>query len=201
MEPHIDFYDIMNKLERRFGFKELPETSQAILRSAKQWPDKSLADWADRVPSISTKAYKDLPDEYMYQQAILTICQGALDKEAGQHTAMEEAQSIQEVAGSIKKESLEKKVNSLESKINDMEKTMRKFMSNLYYQRRQDPITQPSQKAVANACFHCGEEGHFKVNCPQLGGDTRAHVVKNEEKVRDDNTGHSLNLDRSKEEA
>lgn len=83
----MEFFYIMSKMERRFGFKELPDTSQARLRNAKQYPDKKLMDWADRVLTLATSAYKHLSEDFMHQQAVLTICKGAYDKESGQHAS------------------------------------------------------------------------------------------------------------------
>ena len=43
--------DLIRKLEKRFGFRELPETAQVQFNNARQTPDELLGDWADRVLS------------------------------------------------------------------------------------------------------------------------------------------------------
>lgn len=101
-DESIEYFDIVSKLEKRFGYKELPETSRARLRNAKQYPSEKLAEWADRVLSLATKAYKDLPEYYMYQEAVMAICQGTSDKEAGQYVSNLKLSSIEEVVDNIR---------------------------------------------------------------------------------------------------
>ena len=61
------YMDLIRKLEKRFGFRELPETSQVQFNNARQTPDELLEDWADRVLSLATRALRDLPETHMYQ--------------------------------------------------------------------------------------------------------------------------------------
>jgi hypothetical protein len=76
------YMDLIRKLEKRFGFRELPETAQVQFNNARQTPDELKEDWADRVLSLATRAFRDLPEFHMYQQAVVRLCQGAADKEA-----------------------------------------------------------------------------------------------------------------------
>ena len=55
----------MKRLETRFGVKELTETSKAKFRQAFQEQDESLEDWADRVMTLATPAFIDLPNEHL----------------------------------------------------------------------------------------------------------------------------------------
>ena len=84
---NMAYTDLVRKLEKRFGFKELPETAQVQFNNARQNPEESLEDWADRVLTLATKAFRNLPEPHMYQQAILKLCQGAADKEAGSYAS------------------------------------------------------------------------------------------------------------------
>lgn len=92
----------MRKLEKRFGFKELPETAQVQFQNARQALEESLEDWADRVLSLATKAFRGLPDEHMYQQAILRLCQGAADKEAGSYASNVRPQTMEDAVDKIR---------------------------------------------------------------------------------------------------
>ena len=67
------------KIEKRFGFRELPEVQ---FNNARQTPEELLEDWADRVLSLATRAFGDLPENHMYQQEVVRFCQGTADKEA-----------------------------------------------------------------------------------------------------------------------
>jgi hypothetical protein len=48
------YMDLIRKLEKQFGFRELPETAQVQFNNARQTPDELLEDWADRVLSLAT---------------------------------------------------------------------------------------------------------------------------------------------------
>jgi anion-transporting ArsA/GET3 family ATPase len=76
------YKDLIIKIEKQFGFRELPETAQVQFSNARQTPEELLEDRADRVLSLATRAYRALPEKHMYQQAVVRFCQGAADKEA-----------------------------------------------------------------------------------------------------------------------
>jgi hypothetical protein len=58
------YKDLIMKIEKRFGFRELPETAQVQFSNARQ----TLEDWADRVLSLATRAFRELQEKHMYQQ-------------------------------------------------------------------------------------------------------------------------------------
>ena len=90
------YMDLIQKLEKRFGFRELPETAQVQFNNARQTPDELLEDWADRVLSLATRAFRDLPETHMYKQAVVRLCQGATDKEAGSYASNIRPKNIEE---------------------------------------------------------------------------------------------------------
>ena len=90
------YMDLIRKLETRFGFRELPETAQVQFNNARQTPDELLEDWADRVLSLATRAFRDLPETHMYQQAVVRLCQGASGKEAEGYSSNSRPKNIEE---------------------------------------------------------------------------------------------------------
>jgi hypothetical protein len=50
------YKDLILKLEKRFGCRELPETAQVQFNNARQTPEELLDDWADRILSLATRA-------------------------------------------------------------------------------------------------------------------------------------------------
>jgi hypothetical protein len=90
------YMDLIRKLEKRFGFRELPETAQVQFNNARQTPDELLEDWAVRVLSLATRAFRDLPETHMYQQAVVRLCQGASDKEAGSYASNSRPKNVEE---------------------------------------------------------------------------------------------------------
>lgn len=98
----LEFFDLVRKLEKRFGYKDLPETAHIQFMQARQLPQESLDEWADKVLTLATRAFQSLPDEHMYTQAVMRFCQGSVDKEAGQHAANLRPQSIEEAMDKIR---------------------------------------------------------------------------------------------------
>ncbi|KAH3733980.1 hypothetical protein DPMN_040419 [Dreissena polymorpha] len=88
----------MMSLESRFGTKELRETSKAKLRQAVQGHEESLEDWADRVLTLATPAFTDLPEDHMRFEAISRFCQGCYDREAAKHACLENLSSMEELS-------------------------------------------------------------------------------------------------------
>ena len=82
-DPDMDIYILVGKLERRFGIRELPETSRIEFQCAKQGSEEDVLEWADRVSHLATLAYAALPDDFVEQQCIMRFCQGCKDKESG----------------------------------------------------------------------------------------------------------------------
>ena len=96
------FRRIMKKLETRFGVKELTETSKAKFRQAFQKQDESLEDWADRVMTLATPAFVDLPEDHLKKEAIARFCQGCTDKEAAKHDCFELPETMEEALNLVK---------------------------------------------------------------------------------------------------
>ena len=96
------FRKIMKKLETRFGVKELTETSKAKFRQAFQKQDESLEDWADRVMTLATPAFVDLPEDHLKKEAIARFCQGCTDKEAAKHACFEQPETMEEALNLVK---------------------------------------------------------------------------------------------------
>ncbi|KAH3789715.1 hypothetical protein DPMN_167902 [Dreissena polymorpha] len=96
------FRRLIKSLESRFGTKELRETSKAKFRQAVQGQEESLQDWADRVLTLATPAFADLPEDHMRFEAIARFCQGYYDKEAAKHACLENPSSIEEALDLVK---------------------------------------------------------------------------------------------------
>lgn len=61
----IGFLQLMQKMEKRFGYKEIPETAQLKMNSLMQANGESLEDWADRVFQLALRAYEGFQEEHM----------------------------------------------------------------------------------------------------------------------------------------
>ncbi|VDI38347.1 Hypothetical predicted protein [Mytilus galloprovincialis] len=101
-DREVSYRELVEKLHKRFGFKALPETAQVQFNNARQAPEESLEDWADRVLSLATRAFRNLPDDYMYEQAVMRLCQGIENKQLGVQISNLQPQSIEEAIDKIR---------------------------------------------------------------------------------------------------
>jgi hypothetical protein len=51
--------------------------------------------------SLATRAFRDLPETHMYKQAVVRLCQGAADKEAGSYASNIRPKNIEEAIDKI----------------------------------------------------------------------------------------------------
>ena len=79
----MTYFALMEKLEKRFDTRELPETLHARFSQSMQPPEEDLDDWADRVQTLANKAYKSMTEHHL-TKAIVRFCQRCNDKEAEQ---------------------------------------------------------------------------------------------------------------------
>ena len=103
-DRHVEmtYAEVVEKLEKRFGYRELPETAMVTFSSAVQREEESLDEWADRVLTLAGKAFRELPDAFMTQQAILRFCMGAREKEAGEQVVNQRPQTIEQAIDKMK---------------------------------------------------------------------------------------------------
>ncbi|XP_033727443.1 uncharacterized protein LOC117316785 [Pecten maximus] len=178
------YRSIMKRLEGRFGAKELKETSKAKFQQAQQKQDESLEDWADRVMTLATPAFRDLPDKYAHREAISKFCQGCVDKEAGKHAcfanpgtmeaALDKVKQHQYITQAVdgkskKKAKDEVTINAVESlsqaKVETMiEKALSRF-TDKFTKAKEDKKEKTTKSSSNSACFFCKKTGHFKKDC------------------------------------
>ena len=183
------FRRIMKKLETRFGVKELTETLKAKFRQTFQKQDESLEDWADRVMTLATPAFVDLPEDHLKKEAIARFCQGCTDKEAAKHACFEQPETMEEALNLVKhhqyisqavdgkkaKREYEASVNAVQSpseaRVEQLIRSaLRDFAAKL--QESSTSLSSSSEteekakkKKSSSQCFFCKKFGHFKKDC------------------------------------
>ena len=178
------FRRIVKKLEARFGVKELTETSKVKFQQASQRPDESLEDWADRVMTLATPAFVDLPEDHLKQEAIAKFSQGCCDKDAGKHACFEHPSTMEEALNLVKhhqyisqavdgkqlKKGNDVSVNAVQSTSEDrieqlIASALKEFASKL--QVSPQPYQQSADEKWKSSvqCFFCKNFGHFKKEC------------------------------------
>ncbi|XP_060590295.1 uncharacterized protein LOC132745399 [Ruditapes philippinarum] len=91
----LSYRQLIKKLEQRFGSRELAETANVRFQQACQGLDESLEDWADRVLTLATKAFREVPDKYANQQAITRFCSGLYDKPSAQNACVQRHKTME----------------------------------------------------------------------------------------------------------
>ena len=223
-EPHIDYFDVVNKLAKRFDIKDLPETIQMHFGFASQSAKETLIEWSDRVVTMAMRAFSDLSDTQVYKQAILKFCQGCLDKEAGLYALNQRPDTVEEAVDRIrwfqhtnqaiygkqrrdartvsetwdgqtmvrnmaKGEETKRRVQFQESvkptpvdsqmsqRVDKLEKLVAelvvsfKSLSETIQRRSRSPA-----RSRNRSCFNCGEEGHWRQDCPKKGTQTNKEI-------------------------
>lgn len=189
--PEIEDYSfrrIMKKLESRFGVKELAETSKTKFRQAYQKQEESLEDWADRVMTLATPAFVDLPDEHMKSEAIAKFCQGCSDKDAAKHVCFEHPSSMEDALNLVKhhqyisqavdgkktRRSTDTSVNVVQSPSDSrVEQLLEKIAAKLEVNpSKNSQLPNPEPKSNSDVaknrsmqCFFCKKFGHAKKDC------------------------------------
>ena len=186
------FRRIIKKLEARFGVKELTETSKVKFQQASQRPDESLEDWADRVMTLATPAFVDLPEDHLKQEAIAKFSQGCCDKDAGKHACFEHPSTMDEALNLVKhhqyisqavdgkqsKKGNDVSVNAVQSTSEDrieqlIASALEEFANKLqvsqqpYHQLSVNRTQQSADEKWKSSvqCFFCKNFGHFKKEC------------------------------------
>ncbi|KAH3825356.1 hypothetical protein DPMN_127231 [Dreissena polymorpha] len=98
----LPYAELMQRLQERFGAMELQATAQGHFPDVQEEVNESLDDWSDRVLTLATTAFRDLPYAYATEQAVAKFCQGLLDKEAGKHVSFQIPASMGDAFDKIK---------------------------------------------------------------------------------------------------
>lgn len=194
---HQSFASLFSKLEARFGDAELPQAAEAKFRQAYQQAEEQLEDWADRVLTLCTKAFRDLPEQYTQAQATNRFCQGLKDKDAGYHVCMQEPSSVHEAVQLVRKyqhvhiavygktkRDVKRRSDETEAVYAvqaatpvkppaqpeaDFHKALKALEERLTKTivSSKSRSTSKSQGGRSIKCYQCGEEGHIRRDCPK----------------------------------
>ncbi|XP_053405905.1 uncharacterized protein LOC128559029 [Mercenaria mercenaria] len=81
----MNYQETLKKLTDRFDEHDIPATVQAKFMQSSQTIGETLEDWADRVLTLTVRAFKGLPETFANEQAVNKFCQGMEDKDAGEY--------------------------------------------------------------------------------------------------------------------
>jgi hypothetical protein len=160
-------------------------------KQASQNQGESLEDWADRVLTLATPAFRDLPESHRRQEAISKFCQGCLDKEAAKQSCFVNPRSMEAALNLVKHhqyitQAVDGKkhsgrrggqddisVNAVgavsEARVEQLiEKALEKLTKKLQKAEVTSEEKQKEQKQTSSSaiqCFFCKKKGHVKRDC------------------------------------
>ena len=102
-DEHMQYSEIIRRLEVRFGEQDNEQTAQVVFLKARQLKGEKLKDWSDRVQSLGTKAFKGLPEAHGVNQMVVRFCQGLLDRAAGRHVGLQSPESLEQAVKMVRK--------------------------------------------------------------------------------------------------
>lgn len=97
-----DFEQMVYKMEKRFGKKDIAETLRDRFNRMRQKVDEPLEEWAERVQKIAQEAYVNLPEEFMAKEVVRKFCQGISDRETAQYASDRRPRCIEEALQLVK---------------------------------------------------------------------------------------------------
>ncbi|KAH3865051.1 hypothetical protein DPMN_028089 [Dreissena polymorpha] len=98
----VPYAELMQRLQERFGARELTATAQGRFHVAYQEVGESLDNWSDRALKLATAAFRDLPYAYAAEQAVTKFCHGLIDEEAGKHVSLQLPTSMGDAMNMLK---------------------------------------------------------------------------------------------------
>ena len=101
-EPNLEYFDLAQRLEKRFSTSDLPSTLRMQqFMNLRQKTDESIYEWADRVASLGTKAYIEMPENLIQYELVLKFCQGCMDRESGHYAINMKPQTLDQAIGHV----------------------------------------------------------------------------------------------------
>ena len=77
-----NFTELMDKMNRRFGNKELPHSIRRQLQDVKQLMEENIEEYAERVQEMATDGYVDASEDIVEMMATEAFLRGSYDKQA-----------------------------------------------------------------------------------------------------------------------
>jgi hypothetical protein len=166
---NMSYSVLLQKLEERFGVRELVETSRMKFHQLTQNPDDTLDDWSDRVLTqamLSFRNYK-LDPEYVGEECVMRFCQGLTDRGAAEHVSNTRPKTMQEAKNTVQVfQHVHLSIHGKGGR-KDVRKGSRETETvDVMAVQGTDGGSGSAKSSVI--CYGCGKEGHIKLNCPSM---------------------------------
>jgi hypothetical protein len=111
-DPQITYPDIIEKLEKRFGFQDVPEMSMIQFNNCKQDKHETLGPpgsagispklCIEYFPVGFSGVFQGFVHSHEIATVLLSFCQGCYDMDAGQHACVQKPQSMEAAIDTLK---------------------------------------------------------------------------------------------------
>ena len=169
-DPDMRYTEVVDKMNKRFGYRDLDESIQIQFSTMQQRDDEDIDAWADRVIKLATRTFRSLPESYMAEQAAMRICLGCADKSAAQSALLRRPKTVEAAIEAIKWSR-----HTNQSIFGNLYTSTRAISGpreegpRVTFQGRFQGSPPPSPRSrIPKQCFECGDPTHFMRDCPRL---------------------------------
>lgn len=196
LPPHTcqSYRALTSRLQERFAGIERADVLRRDVQDIKQRIDEAVDEFADRVQTQVSLAYRGFPLEIVNTNATEIFLRGARDRQAAYETAKTHPINIQQALSSVKSHSsllkaimgksalsATRQVSFLEERVTTRHAatgshrlvTPPPKLTTTAVQTEKSPMTAKSpprslQRRTHDRCYNCDEYGHFRAECPKL---------------------------------
>ena len=176
--PRMDYQVLVRKLEGWFGSATRKESFRNQLQSRRRSHGESVTSYAAEVGRLVSKAYPGYPEEVLRELTLKSILDGLPEGDLKHEVCMHCPQDIESAVRLIERwENLQRmgvqKVKPQIRAVGEVDNQTRpeaKMLEEILKLLKQLSPAKPKafQGKRPGRCFECGDEGHYRYECPRL---------------------------------
>ena len=169
--PRLDYRILVQRLESWFGSVDRKESFRSKLQGRRRNPGEAATSYASEIGCLVARAFPGYPEDILRELTLKALLDGLPEGDLKHEIQMHNPQTVEVAVRLIERfENSSKKVRPQvrmvgeESAVagGDLRVLMVQILEML---KRMEPGSRGKKTVV---CFKCGEEGHYKFQCPTL---------------------------------
>ena len=175
--PRLEYQVLVRKLEGWFGSVDRQESFRSQLQNRRRQQGEAATSYASDMGCLVARAYPGYPEEILRQMTLKALLDGLPEGDLKHEIQMLNPQSVETAVRLIERwENSSRKGRPQVRAVGEEKPTeqgdqgalLSKILEMLMSLGAK-PAREP-KKRFTGKCYGCGEEGHFKYNCPQGQG-------------------------------